>query len=187
MDDLPFDYGVAARPALAAPTKCQRHDWFRVYDDPSAPQRTCRRCGAYRDEAVVRRNLRNRNRGKGTSRDLAAYLGWQNVEGMGWPWDIQANHGRIQSKRDQLGAGPARALRLIDAIPAGDWLRGLFHVAPGARLTSGTVTVLLAEWVSWYGWAVPTNAKAESAGTTWLLRLPLPVFAASAGKEGNQP
>ena len=161
MTDLPFDY-----PAT-----------------PATGTGSSRRAKPAPDPTRQRTNRLNRNRGKGTSRDLAAYLGWQNVEGLLLPWDVQAGHGRIQSKRDLEGAGPTRCRRLIDAIPEGDYLRGVYHVAPGWRLTSGPVTLLLREWVNWYGWDVPYGAPAAFAGgDAWLLRLPLPLFASIAGR-----
>lgn len=134
-----------------------------------------------RDPIVVRRNRRNRQRGKSTSNELAKYLGIQNVEGMNWPWDCQSNAVRLQSKRDQLARGPLAALRLIEYIPDGDFLRGLFWVAPRARLTSGSVTVLLKEWTDTYGWLLPAG-RLSLAAMTPLLTLPLPLFADYTGR-----
>lgn len=126
-----------------------------------------------------RRNRKNRNRGKNTSRDLAQYLGpqWQNVEGMLWSWDVQSAACRIQSKRELRTYGPVAALTIIDAIPAGDYLRGLFHVSPSRRLTSGELTFRLQEWVAEYGWAMPMSARLAIAGDQVLISMPLPTFA----------
>lgn len=130
------------------------------------------------DLVIARRNRLNRNRGKGTSKDLARYLGpdWQNVETLNWPWDVQGPGGRIQSKRDLGGYGPVAALRVITTIPEGDWLRALYYVAPARRLASGEMTVLLDEWVQQHGWTPPAYGVVLRTPTDWLLRLPIALF-----------
>jgi hypothetical protein len=174
-------------PNPAAKARTCRHPRDRRVLLPIDNITRCGSCGHTFDPAVARRNNRNRNRGRSTSRELAEYLGWQNVEAAGWPWDVQANHGRIQSKRDQTGAGPGRVRRLIEAIGPGDWIRGVYHVEPGRRLTSGSVSVLLREWQGRYGWEVPDgDVTVDIAGNEWLLRLPLPLFAKHAGQEGSR-
>lgn len=124
---------------------------------------------------IARRNRNNRKRGKGTSAELAKYLGWQNVEGMNWEWDVQGPGGRLQSKRDATARSSAEMARLILRIPSGDFLRGLFKVAPRQRLASGTVYLLLHEWVGERGWLLPPSVLVNAAGVP-LMILPLPAF-----------
>ena len=169
---------------IPTPRKCRRHEWpksllqainaAQLHGDGAL---RCLRCGAIRDTALVRRNVNNRKRGKSTSAELAHYLGWQNVEGMNWKWDIQGKGGRIQSKRDATGRSGAVVVALIEAIPAGtDYLRGLYRVAPRQRLASGTVTVWLREWVDWHGWLMPPGATLSVATEVPLIEMPLPTF-----------
>lgn len=135
------------------------------------------------DPTIARRNRNNRKRGKNTSRDLADYLGddWQNVEGMGWPWDVQSPAARVQSKREALVRGPFALHALLAYMPAGHHLRLVYTVAPRARLTSGRVTALLKEWVEWYGWDLPANHRLSSATVDGqgvaLVHMALPTFA----------
>lgn len=128
------------------------------------------------DPVWQRRTRNNRNRGKGTSRELAGYLGGQNVETLGWPWDIQDNLYRIQSKRDDRNRNPLSQHALILLIPAGDYLRALYHVWPGKRLTSGLITCEMQEWVAWHGWDVPPGTLMTIAHRTPLLTMSLPTF-----------
>lgn len=146
-----------------------------VYHPDAKP--ICAVCRHVFNPEVARRNRLNRGRGKGTSKDLAKYLGldWQNVEGLNWPWDVQGPAGRIQSKREIGNYGAVSALRIIDAIPQGNWLRALYYVAPGRRVASGEITVTLDEWIQWHGWTPPPQAVVLR-GPQWLLRLPLPAF-----------
>ena len=180
-DSLPWDNGPVTPPSYAGKVterKCRRHQWGTAIIDGQSVK-VCRVPGCARqfEAQVVRRNRNNRARGKGTSKDLADYLGWQNVEGLNLPWDIQNNAGRLQSKRDLNARTANAALLLIDYIPAGDWLRGLFWVAPRARLTSGDVTMRLEEWVQWHSWLLPPNAVLLRSTTgVPMVRMPLPVF-----------
>lgn len=171
---------------VATPRKCYRHEWAFVTTDVSLNAEGgatllgywhCSRCGKPKDAAIVRRNRTARNRGNRTSHDLAAYLGIQNVEALKLPHDVQANHLRMQSKRQAVPLGPVAQLRLLEYIPSGDWLRALFIVAPRARLANGSVTVLLEEWTAERGWTLPEHARLAVAGVTALLSIPLPVFA----------
>lgn len=125
---------------------------------------------------IATRNRRNRARGKSTSAELARYLGGQNVEGMLWPWDVQGQGYRVQSKRDRTGRSPRMVRRLIEAITLGPegGVRAAYLVVPRVRLTSGRIFVLLSEWVDWHGWELPEGSLAH-AGTP-LLAMPLPVF-----------
>lgn len=132
------------------------------------------------DPVRQRTNRLNRERGKSTSAELAKYLGWQNVEGLNWPWDVQGPNGRLQSKRDATARSAAMVRILIERITAGDYLRGFFKVEPRQRLASGKVTLLLAEWQSWYGWDLPPTARLVNAGVP-LLELGLPEFRDTVG------
>lgn len=124
---------------------------------------------------IAARNRRNRARGKSTSAELAKYLGGQNVEGMLWKHDVQGDGFRLQSKRDSIGRSPAMMARLIESIDYGKgWLRGLYLVTPGKRLTSGIVVVGLREWTEWHGWDLP-EGRLLHAGAP-LLVIALPVF-----------
>lgn len=127
------------------------------------------------DPAIQRRNRRNKANGRGTSRDLAAYLGGRNVELLGLPWDVEAGGFLIQSKRDAEGMGPRRVLRLLAAIGARNDVAAVFHVAPRARLTSGRLWLRLAEWVAEHGWSLPPDAQLVNAGEP-LIALPLATF-----------
>lgn len=128
------------------------------------------------DPVWQRRTRNNRNRGKGTSKDLAEYLGGQNVESLNWPWDVQGRTWRIQSKRDQANRNARSLYALISAITAGDYLRAVYHVYPAKRLTSGLITCEMREWVAWHGWTVPTGSVLISADGAPLVVMTLPVF-----------
>lgn len=186
MTDLPFltDGAAPANPAAPAPRKCYRHDWhevdtIQVTDASEVIQlyRTeCRRCGKPKaPAATVSRVRRASARGFRTSADLAAYLGGQNVDRLGWPWDVQGQGYRVQSKRDQVTRGHVAYARLIDAIPVGgDYLRGVYHVPPRKRLESGVVVVRAIEWMAWHGTPFP-DLPGVRAGA-YLLEMPLPTF-----------
>lgn len=178
-----------AAPTLAGP-QCRarvcRHDWqldeYLAEADYGksrvlSAREKCLRCGRVKNPERIRLNRANKNRGKGTSRDLAAYLEAQNVEGMNWPWDVQHPAFRLQSKREARPHSLAAQFDLITRIPAGNFLRGLFYVAPRARLTSGIVTMLLEEWVAERGWFLPAGARLSNAAGAALLTLTLPEFA----------
>ncbi len=157
------------------PRRCFRHQWAVSIGDANAHP-ACARCGKPRDATVIRRNRTNRQRGKSTSAELARYLGCQNVEGMNWKHDIQSPAFRLQSKRDATGRSAATVLALIEAITPGDYLRGLFRVAPRQRLASGTVALRYQEFVGWYGWSLPPEARLVNGAGTPLVELPLPLF-----------
>lgn len=166
------------------PRKCKRHEWtsdlYAIYDEDGLlvpTTHSCVRCGASRDETFTRRNRNNRGRGKRTSADLARYLGpnWQNVEGMGWPWDVQSPAARIQCKREQATMTPGRALSLIEAIPEGPYLRAAYYIEPNRRIASGVVWLRLEDWVNEYGWALPSGFVMV-AGRTAMIRLPVETF-----------
>jgi hypothetical protein len=169
----------------AAGKKCSRHPGWKLdmYADADGQSRVlsarevCIQCGHVRNPDTARRNRSNRNRGKGTSRDLATYLHAQNVEGMNWPWDVQHPAFRLQSKREARPHSLASQVDLISRIPFGDFLRGLYYVAPGRRLTSGSVTVLLEEWTIERGWVLPAAGRLSNAAGVALLTLTLPEFA----------
>lgn len=185
-DDLPFHYPDAA-PANAAapqPRKCRRHDWTPIKGTPDCDvlpahvHEACARCGKRKaDAATVSRVRRASARGFRTSADLAAYLGGQNVDKLGWPWDVQGRGYRIQSKR--LADRPsARAfVAILEAIPyRADDLRAAYYVPPRARLASGLVIVSMPEWVDQHGWAIPPDARPFHGAGHLLLEMPLPTF-----------
>ncbi len=175
LDYLDGLFTPSAEIVVPTPRRCFRHQWAVSIGDANANP-ACARCGKPRDAAIVRRNRTNRQRGKSTSAELARYLGCQNVEGMNWKWDIQSPAFRLQSKRDATGRSAATVLALIEAITPGDYLRGLYRVAPRQRLASGSVTALLREWVAERGWALPTEARLVNAAGTALLELGLAEF-----------
>lgn len=169
------------------PRPCKKHAWerFTVLAGPNEglSQTRCSRCGTGKDFAVVRQNRQNRRRGNGTSAQLAEYLHIEDVERKKLPWDVQGSTLRLQSKRDLLKRGPVAAMALIVAIPRFDGLRGLFHVNPGQRLTSGSLTFVLEEWVSERGWTLPPYCALSIAVGTALVTMPLSVFADLFGTE----
>lgn len=179
MTDLPFDYpdAASANPAAPQPRKCRRHDWgLRVIDHGTVE--ACFRCSRVKaDIATVSRVRRASARGFRTSADLAKYLGGQNVDKLGWPWDVQGTGYRIQSKRLADRPSLRAMVALLEAIPfRNDTLRAVFYVPPRARLTSGLVICWLREWVDWHNWAVPQEARIVHGAAGTLLELPLPVF-----------
>lgn len=179
MTNLPFDYADAApaNPAAPQPRKCRRHDWgLRVIDHETVE--ACFRCGKVKaDIAIVSRVRRASLRGFRTSADLAKYLGGQNVDKLGWPWDVQGTGYRIQSKRLAERPGHRAMVALIEAIPfRNDALRAVFYVPPKARLTSGLVICGLKEWVEWHNWAIPQDARIAHGAAGPLVELPLPIF-----------
>ena len=174
LDDLPFitDGADPSRPERA-PAKCRRHDYGQtgIFD-------TCARCGKVKaDAAIVSRVRRASARGFRTSADLAAYLGGQNVDKLGWPWDVQGRGYRIQSKRLADRPSAAALARLIEAIPVdAETIRAVFYVGPRARLTSGLVTVNLRDWADWHDWLIPQDARPFHTAGRLLLEMPLPTF-----------
>lgn len=109
LDDLPSE----ANPAATRP-KC-RHEWV-VNDQwnggPSDPPvRQCVRCNAVRDETVVRRNRRNRQRGASFERTVAKQLGGRRTGPLGGRDDvIVGEFAAIQTKKDgSLSLNKARA------------------------------------------------------------------------------
>ena len=166
-------------------TKC-RQDWTYVdlwqtdyvCGNCSAPlsDTACARCGkAKAPAATVSRVRRASARGFRTSADLAAYLGGQNVDKLGWPWDVQGRGYRIQSKRLADRPGPREMFRLLDAIPyRADELGAVYYVAPRKRLTSGVVITIASEWQAWH-WT-PEDACVITGGPVNLLEMPLPTF-----------
>ena len=181
LDDLPFstDGAAPANPAAPGPRKCYRHDWraesIAVNDQHVE---TCARCGKVKaDAAIVSRVRRASARGFRTSADLAAYLGGQNVDKLGWPWDVQGRGYRIQSKRLAVRPSAAALARLIEAIPVdAETIRAVFYVGPRARLTSGLVTVNLRDWADGHDWLIPQDARPFHTAGRLLLEMPLPTF-----------
>ena len=192
LDDLPFttDGAAPANPAAPGPRKCYRHDWREnrghPYTDAAGAEYApgdllgyvCARCGKVKaDAAVVSRVRRASARGFRTSADLAAYLGGQNVDKLGWPWDVQGRGYRIQSKRLADRPSAAALARLIEAIPVdAETIRAVFYVGPRARLTSGLVTVNLRDWADWHDWLIPQDARPFHTAGRLLLEMPLPTF-----------
>ena len=187
-DSLPFltDGAAPANPGAPAPRKCYRHDWQPYMPEGGViipisikplPER-CARCGKRKaDAATVSRVRRASARGFRTSADLAAYLGGQNVDKLGWPWDVQGRGYRIQSKRLADRPSAAAMVRLIEAIPyRTDDLRAVYFVPARARLTSGLVVFGLREWVDQHGWEIPQDARPFHTAGHLLLEMPLPTF-----------
>ena len=187
LDDLPFstDGAAPANPAAPGPRKCYRHQWREFATDfdlttleSSGSEMRCARCGKVKaDAAIVSRVRRASARGFRTSADLAAYLGGQNVDKLGWPWDVQGRGYRIQSKRLADRPSAAALARLIEAIPVdAETIRAVFYVGPRARLTSGLVTVNLRDWADWHDWLIPQDARPFHTAGRLLLEMPLPTF-----------
>lgn len=184
LDDLPFttDGAAPANPAAPGPRKCYRHAWYELSARDGYPESewgtVCMRCGKRKaDAAIVSRVRRASARGFRTSADLAAYLGGQNVDKLGWPWDVQGRGYRIQSKRLADRPSAAALARLIEAIPVdAETIRAVFYVGPRARLTSGLVTVNLRDWADWHDWLIPQDARPFHTAGRLLLEMPLPTF-----------
>lgn len=180
LDDLDLFTPTPATPT-GARRRPHRHSWRLTETMPDDSRvlewsEVCRMCKAVRDEAITRRNRRNKANGRGTSRDLAAYLGGRNVELLGLAWDVEAGGCCIQSKRDAQPCGPVRALGLVDYVASrcGMSVPVLFHVAPRARLTSGRVWMRLEQWVREHGWQLPPDARLHTPGP--LMEVPLSTF-----------
>lgn len=192
MTDLPFlaDGAAPANPAAPPPRKCVRHPWITrgrpgewtldlgTGESFFGEREECFRCGKPKaDAATVSRVRRASARGFRTSADLAAYLGGQNVDKLGWPWDVQGRGYRIQSKRLADRPSAAAMVRLIEAIPyRTDDLRAVYFVPARARLTSGLVVFGLREWVDQHGWEIPQDARPFHTAGHLLLEMPLPTF-----------
>jgi hypothetical protein len=149
-----------------------------LFDPPTpSPIGSSRRAKAAPDPERQRQNKRNKANGRGTSRDLADYLGGRDVELLGLPWDVEARGCRVQSKRDKAACGPVRALGLLRHVGEhSDDLAAVFHVLPRQRLVNGTAWALLEAWVGWHGWALPAGASLHLAGGVPLISMPLPAF-----------
>lgn len=119
-----------------------------------------------------RRNRNNRKKGRRTSAELADYLSAQDVEQRGFKWDVQHPAFRLQSKRDGTARSAGMRRQIIEAIYPGDYLRGLYLVEPRQRLTSGTVTLLLEEWVAERGWFLPPGELLHGGKPLLVLDLP---------------
>lgn len=192
MTDLPFltDGAAPANPAAPPPRKCVRHPWITrgrpgewtldlgTGESFFGEREECFRCGKPRaDAATVSRVRRASARGFRTSADLAAYLGGQNVDKLGWPWDVQGRGYRIQSKRLADRPSANAMFQLIEAISTdAAMIAAVYYVAPRARLTSGVIVTMLRDWVDYHGWAIPQDARPFHSSGRLLLEMPLPTF-----------
>lgn len=156
-DDLPFltpepDPSRPVRP----PRKCWKHDWEQDYfvvdgGTVSANTMTCVRCGRVRDEAIAKRNKRNRQRGGAFERTVAKQLGGRKTGPLGGRDDVMVGGlFAIQTKRAQRFA-------LTEARTYLDDLRRTYptrtplvvHALPGER--GGVVILTFADWLLLHG------------------------------------
>ena len=178
-DDLPFltpepDPSRPERPSR----KCYRHLWeypvgsfaavapcgvcaIRPIEHPSfhdnpdhlwtSSRNQCSRCHKFRDEAIAKRNRRNRQRGGAFERTVAKQLGGRKTGPLGGRDDVMVGGlFAIQTKRAQRFA-------LTEARTYLDDLRRTYptrtplvvHALPGER--GGVVILTLADWVSLHG------------------------------------
>ena len=80
---------------------CRRHSWFAVFSDPAEPHHTCRKCGAYRDDAASRRGRTNRSRGNHHELAVSRLYGGEKTGPLGGPEDIRGAEWRSQVKTHQ--------------------------------------------------------------------------------------
>jgi hypothetical protein len=128
--------------------KCYRHDW-RV---DVLGVTYCARCTKVRNEAIVKRNRRNRQRGGAYERQVATALGGRRTGPLGGRDDVIVGElFAIQTKRAQRFA-------LTEARKYLDDLRRTYptrtpivaHALPGER-GGGVVILTFADWVALHG------------------------------------
>jgi hypothetical protein len=139
--------------------KCYRHQWRTLPELPlghipdEEPEwfTSCVRCGKVRDEAVVKRNRRNRQRGSSFERTVAKALGGRRTGPLGGRDDVMVGEMfSIQTKR-------AQRFSLTEARTYLDDLRRTYptrtpivvHALPGER--GGVVILSLADWSLLHG------------------------------------
>lgn len=150
-------FDTPARPALAQPRKCSRHEWTWAGPTPEHGER-CRYCGRVRDNVLARRNRNNRARGGRAELDVARIVGGEKVGPLGLPWDVTIpGFLRLQVKKLARWPSLGSVVRWLDAIPAERELRGVAIVeAAGQGVKPRRLLVVdLEEFASWYG-EVPT-------------------------------
>lgn len=159
MTDLPFSQPEpdASRPERPA-RKCYRHDWrpldtsaFPFGPWPAGARAMCVRCGKVRDEAIARRNKRNRQRGGSFERTVAKALGGRKTGPLGGRDDVMVGElFSVQTKRAQrFGLTEARTYLddLRRTYPTRTPL--VVHALPGER--GGVVILTFADWRSLHG------------------------------------
>ena len=158
-----IDCDPACITSCVAPTppRCYRHKWQERADGWNEPYTSCTRCGKHRDEAVVKRNRRNRQRGGAYELAVAKRLGGRKTGPLGGRDDVIVG--------EMFAAQTKRALRfsLAEARTYLADLRRTFptrtpmvvHAFPGER-GGGVVVVTLNDWVLWHGPDTTTDTEA---------------------------
>lgn len=143
-------------PTVNVSTKrCYRHDWanrqVRIEDGVGYFELVCDRCGKVRDEAVVRRNRNNRQRGGAFERTVAKKLGGRKTGPLGGRDDVMVGEfAAIQTKR-------AARFSLTEARTYLADLRRTYptrvplvvHALPGER--GGVVILAFEDWEALHG------------------------------------
>lgn len=141
------------------PRKCFRHQWLTMRDSergfryPPEPIEwsECQRCGKVRNEAVAKRNKRNRQRGGAFERTVAKKLGGRKTGPLGGRDDVMVGElFAIQTKRAQRFALTEARVYLADlrrTYPTRTPL--VVHALPGER--GGVVILDLESWISLHG------------------------------------
>lgn len=166
LDDYDLMQPTTAATPNVSTKKCRRHDWvpadITTFDvgpdrriDLSAGRGSvgygCVRCGAVRDETVVRRNRNNRQRGSSFERTVAKKLGGRRTGPLGGRDDVMVGSlFSIQTKR-------SARFSLTEARTYLDDLRRTYpdrtplvvHGLPGER--GGVVIVSLDDWQALHG------------------------------------
>lgn len=136
---------VDDRAIVSEPRKCRRHQWR---------DGLCLRCPAVKDEARSRRNKNNGKRGRSDELTVAKLIGGRKVGPLGLPWDVEIpGYLRLQAKK--LGAWPSinEVIRWLDAMPAGNELRGVTLAdTPGAGTPTRRLLIVdLGDFARWHG------------------------------------
>jgi hypothetical protein len=123
--------------------KCRRHQWISSIDQP---EWHCKHCPAVRDEAVVRRNRNNRQRGSTFERSVAKQLGGRRTGPLGGRDDVMVGQfAAIQTKKDgSLSLNGARAYLDDLARTYPERVPLVVHARPGPK--PDPVVILPLSW-----------------------------------------
>lgn len=152
LDDLDLMDATTTATLNVSTKRCRRHDWSEFVEFPNAPVHWCRRCGKVRDEAVVRRNRNNRQRGSAFERSVAKKLGGRRTGPLGGRDDvIVGQFAAVQTKKTaRLSLNEARTYLDDLARSFPDRVPLVVHAEPG-RDRDSVVILPLAVWVSLHG------------------------------------
>lgn len=163
VSDLPFSPPLTPTTPNVSTKRCRRHIWVAVVPtgelgiDTRIPLKECASCGKRRDEAVVKRNRNNRQRGGAFERYVAEQTGGRRTGPLlGRDDVIVGAFAAIQTKKDtRLSLNAARAYLTDLARIYPDRVPLVVHAEPGKN-REAVVILPLSEWIALHG---PTDTE----------------------------